>query len=142
MLVTQKAFKGKCIFLHFLQQMTDILFMFELDIRQNMKFSYVCHSLSWDSILEIKTNKKLLILIVKSDLSSTHADNLSFNLIELLFIILVITCCSRTFLPHFLAENFKKSMQHLLVFFLLAVPMYNVILCAYYIFLWRIIFMF
>lgn len=85
-----------------------------------MKFSYVCHSLSRDSILEKKKpTKKLLILIVKSDLSSTHADNLSFNLIELLFIILVITCCSRTFLPHFLAENFKikKSMQHLLVFF-------------------------
>lgn len=67
MLVTQ-AFKGKCIFLHFLQQMTDILFMFELDIRQNMKFSLVSLSLSWESVLK----KQILILIEISDSSSTH----------------------------------------------------------------------
>lgn len=80
--------------------MTDILFMFELDIKdKNMKFVIL--------FLEIQfiKNKKLWILIVKSDFTHTHADNLSFNLTELFYIILVITCCSRTFLPHFLAKN-------------------------------------
>lgn len=58
--------------------------------------------LSWFSVWGEKP-----ILIMKSDFISTHTQNLSFNSTELLFLILVITHCRRTFLPHFLAENFK-----------------------------------
>lgn len=128
MLVTQ-AFKGKCIFLQFLQQMTDILFMFQLDIRQNMKFVFL--------FLERFSFEKNKQKAVDCEIwLHFHTDNLSFNLTELLFIILVITCCSRTFLPHFLAEIFFFLNKHatFISLFLLAVPMYNYFMCILYLF--------
>lgn len=104
------------VFSYLVQQMTDILFIFELDTWQILKF--VIFSLEiqfWEKKIS-KQNKKLLVLLTHTYIHK-HTDNLSFNFTERLFVMLVITCCSRTFLPHFLAENFKNSMRHVLVSF-------------------------
>lgn len=104
---TKQFRSGRCIFLH-LQQMSDIFFMFEVHVRQNMKFLLYIYFLGGGKFCEIWL---------------TFHTKTTFNLTELLFIILVILCCSRTFLPHFLAKILNKH----LLFFLLAVTIYNVI---------------
>lgn len=63
----------------------------------------------------------MLILLVKPDSISTQRTCFGHNLLQ------------QNILPHFLAETFKIKHATFISFFLLAVLMYNVILCAYYV---------